>query len=897
MVSFQWACKERVFRASAKFNPHRECGWGFARTSVNHEPVGEYDTMRHIRPALLPPSPFRILRVALCMALALVAASATATPGWTSAALTARNEYPVYANALRYPQNRLPYIFTNGNASASASTASSFTDGMIVLKSGTTKQIGNNSSLFYKLSDDPAGIDLKNVRITTSWNDSGRDQISISKLLVKTVAGGDVWSELPNSSHTSGTGKCNYQGVYADTDGTPVATGATDLCIRFGTQKNSNVGYTEIEAEIAFSSDVYLPLTVAPSALGSVTVSPTSPNNDGTYLLNSQVTLTATPAQGFYFYCWNGNAPAGHETDNPLTLTMDDITSLVPIFTPGQLTSPGWICTNITERNEYPEYANALRGRTPYIFTNDNKTATLSTASFLTDGTMKIRSRESTWIKNNASAFYKLSDDPAGISLKNIRITASDSDGTRGRITVSRLFLKTAAGGDTWIELPKSNYACSSNQKNWQATYADAAGALLAEDATDLWIYFGTSQQNSGVSYTEIEAEMELEAVKVDLSVNPSPYGTVAVSPASSTGDGKYPLDEVVTLTATPTSGFTFHAWTGDVPAGHAFDNPLILQMDDNKTVTPFFQGPWHYASNVMTDGYWRVTTSLSNGKRTITKVESIVPSPILDLRKETIGTDAPIVAVNNGVMSTKGWPVRDLRFPDTVTSIGDSCREMTSLTNLVLSANLSSLGHCAFYNCSALRHVTPLLPDTLVSTAGGDTQFSGAPLSGKLVISNKKFTTLGGGMFFGAWGLKEADLSRSGITSIPGNAFRESGITNIYLPSTVTSIGHCPFFGCTSLRSIYFASCPTTYDSEAVNGVSESMRIVIFKDDQDWLDYLAGLSSFKPWASLSASVKATYTFTDNCKPYGRVKIGSKGTEIFVATRSRPNIPLRIMLQ
>ena len=140
---------------------------------------------------------FRILHSAFCIALALAAASARATPGWTSAALTTRNEYPRYMNALR---DRLPYIFTNGNASASASTASSFTDGMIVLKSGATKQIGNNSSLFYKLSDDPAGIDLKNVRITTSWNDSGRDQISISKLLVKTVAGGDVWSELPNSS-------------------------------------------------------------------------------------------------------------------------------------------------------------------------------------------------------------------------------------------------------------------------------------------------------------------------------------------------------------------------------------------------------------------------------------------------------------------------------------------------------------------------------------------------------------------------------------------------------------------------------------------------------------------------------------------------------------------------
>ncbi len=841
---------------------------------------------------------FRILHSAFCIALAaLVAANASATPGWTSLALTSssptRNPYPRYANALRYPQDRLPYIFTNNNASVAASTASVLTDGTILIAT-KDKEIKNNSSLFYKLSDDPAGIDLKNVRITTSWSDTGRGQLTISKLFVKTVAGGDAWIELPNSSVTTGKSSKNYQAIYADSDGIPVAEGATDLWIYFGpTQQNGSAGYTEIEAEIAFTDDIYLPVTVSPSSVGTVAVSPASPNGDGTYLLNSQVTLTATPAQGLFFYCWQGTVPAGHERDNPLVLTMDDIKTITPIFTPGAVTSLGWVCTNITARNEYPEYINALRGRLPDVFTNNNASAAASTASSFTDGTIALASGDTKYVGNNSSIIYKLSDDSAGVNLKNVRITSSWNDTGRVQIKISKLLIKTAAFGDAWIELPASALTSASSAKNYQATYADANGALIAEGATYLWIVFNPAQQNNGGGITEIEAETELAEIRIPLTVNPSPYGTVAASPASSNGDGTYPLDEEVTLTATPAPGFTFHSWTGDVPAGHGFDNPLVLTMDDNRAVTPIFQGPWYYASNVMTDGYWKVTTTLSGGKRTITKVESILPCPILDFRKETIGTDAPIVALAGTVMNYKGWPVRDLLFPDTVTSIGDSCREMTSLTNLVLSANLSYLAHCAFYNCSALRHVTPLLPDTLTSLGGGNEQFRYAPLSGKLVISNKGFTTMGDQMFYRSSGLKEADLSRSGITAVPSAVFRESGVTNVYLPPTVRSIADVAFYGANSLRSIYFESCPTSYgSSESMAGLPGNMRIVIYKDDQDWFDFFANdAASFTPWADLSASVKNTYTFTDNCKPYGRVKIGSKGTEIFVATRQRPNAP------
>ena len=47
----------------------------------------------------------------------------------------------------------------------------------------------------------------------------------------------------------------------------------------------------------------------------------------------------------------------------------------------------------------------------------------------------------------------------------------------------------------------------------------------------------------------------------------------------------------------------------------------------------------------------------------------------------------------------------------------------------------------------------------------------------------------------------------------------------------------------------------------------------------------------------LSASVKSTYAFTDNCKPYGKVKLCSKGTVVFVATRQRPNAPTVLFLR
>ncbi len=67
-------------------------------------------------------------------------------------------------------------------------------------------------------------------------------------------------------------------------------------------------------------------LTVNAAANGTVD-QVTSWHNTG-----STVDLTATPDTGYEFVMWQGDVPAGQETANPLTVTMDQARTLTPVF-------------------------------------------------------------------------------------------------------------------------------------------------------------------------------------------------------------------------------------------------------------------------------------------------------------------------------------------------------------------------------------------------------------------------------------------------------------------------------------------------------------------------------------------------------------------------------------
>lgn len=70
------------------------------------------------------------------------------------------------------------------------------------------------------------------------------------------------------------------------------------------------------------------------SSLESVSFAPV-PDVDGCYPAGTDVTLTAHPSETAprsTFVKWTGDVPAGHEADNPLTITVDGPKALVPVF-------------------------------------------------------------------------------------------------------------------------------------------------------------------------------------------------------------------------------------------------------------------------------------------------------------------------------------------------------------------------------------------------------------------------------------------------------------------------------------------------------------------------------------------------------------------------------------
>ncbi|MGC9319936.1 MAG: InlB B-repeat-containing protein [Armatimonadota bacterium] len=57
--------------------------------------------------------------------------------------------------------------------------------------------------------------------------------------------------------------------------------------------------------------------------------------------------------------------------------------------------------------------------------------------------------------------------------------------------------------------------------------------------------------------------------------------------------------DAELSVTAVPPTGFTFDHWSGDVPAGHEADNPLLLIMDCGREIVVHWQSPPALAAHI----------------------------------------------------------------------------------------------------------------------------------------------------------------------------------------------------------------------------------------------------------------------------------------------------------
>ena len=125
-----------------------------------------------------------------------------------------------------------------------------------------------------------------------------------------------------------------------------------------------------------------------------------------------------------------------------------------------------------------------------------------------------------------------------------------------------------------------------------------------------------------------------------------------------------------------------------------------------------------------------------------------------------------------------------------------------TSIKKIYIKDSVTSIGSCAFFECSGLTSVT---------------------------IGNS-VTEIGSWAFGECSGLKSVIIP-NGVTSIGQAAFSGcSGLKSVIIPNGVTSIGSCAFSGCTSLTSVTIPNSVTSIGESAFHGCSGLISVTIGK-------------------------------------------------------------------
>ncbi|MCX7045768.1 MAG: lamin tail domain-containing protein [Candidatus Sumerlaeota bacterium] len=131
-----------------------------------------------------------------------------------------------------------------------------------------------------------------------------------------------AWSQSANAGLQSGAFGFPISGLSA----------ATIYYYRCYAQNAGGAAWTTSSA--SFRTVASYTLTVHVTS-GTVRLTPPS----GRYDAGTTVSLQAEPWWGCLFLRWSGDVPAGHETDDPLTLTMDSDKATTAILTPGYKSS------------------------------------------------------------------------------------------------------------------------------------------------------------------------------------------------------------------------------------------------------------------------------------------------------------------------------------------------------------------------------------------------------------------------------------------------------------------------------------------------------------------------------------------------------------------------------
>ena len=296
----------------------------------------------------------------------------------------------------------------------------------------------------------------------------------------------------------------------------------------------------DVSANIAvtanFAIDTYT-LAVT-SDHGTIVKAPDLPAYD----YGTSVTITATPAVGYAFTGWTGSVTS---SDNPLVLTMDGDKSISANYS----------------LNTYTLTVNATNGtvtKLPDQAVYDHDTVVQLTA-----------------VPATGYHFVNWTGDASGTELTT-SVTMDGAKSVTANFAIDTFTLTYMAGtGGTISGLTPQT-----------VNYGDD-GTLVTAVPNTGWHFVDWSDGVLTASRTDLDVSANI-AVTANFAIDTytlavtSDHGTITKVPDQAT----YDYGTSVTITATPAVGYSFTGWTGSVTSS---DNPLVLTMDGDKSLTANF--------------------------------------------------------------------------------------------------------------------------------------------------------------------------------------------------------------------------------------------------------------------------------------------------------------------
>ena len=195
------------------------------------------------------------------------------------------------------------------------------------------------------------------------------------------------------------------------------------------------------------------------------------------------------------------------------------------------------------------------------------------------------------------------------------------------------------------------------------------------------------------------------------------------------------------------------------------------------------------------------------------------VPDGVANIGDEAFGNSSlTSILLSASVITIGDWAfegcenLAGITIPNSVTSIGDYAFDSCGLMNVAIPRSVTSIGAGAFLQCASLSAITVAASNSYYSSIAG-------------VLFDKNQTTLicyPGGLF--GW-----YTIPTGVNSIGSEAFANSGLTSLTIPNSITSIGDWAFQDCQNLSAITIPSSVTFIGNYAFYGCG-SLSTVFFE-------------------------------------------------------------------